>query len=100
MSWLTGFPREEIDWFPTIDSTKCVKCGMCMNCGKKVFDWTEKGAVVARPYDCLVGCSTCSNLCLGNAITFPDIQIVRDIYKRENIWSKVKKQLRRDGIIT
>jgi len=100
MSWLTGFPREEIDWFPTIDSTKCVKCGMCMNCGKKVFDWTEKGAVVARPYDCLVGCSTCSNLCLGNAITFPDIQIVRDVYKRENIWSKVKKQLRKDGIIT
>ena len=100
MAWFAGIERSAINWGPSIDPAKCVACGMCMNCGKKVFDWTEKGAVVARPYDCLVGCSTCSNLCLGNAITFPDIQIVRDVYKRENIWSKVKKQLRKDGIIT
>jgi MinD superfamily P-loop ATPase len=39
-----------------------------MNCGKNVFDWTEEGARVARPYDCQVGCSTCANFCLGNAI--------------------------------
>lgn len=93
MPWLAGYPREKVAWFPTIDHDKCVKCGMCMNCGKNVYDWTEDGPVVARPYSCVVGCSTCGNLCLGEAISFPDIQMVRDIYKREKVWSKVKKQL-------
>lgn len=97
MPWLIGYPREKIDWFPTIDSEKCVKCGMCMNCGKNVFDWTKSGAKVARPYNCVVGCTTCANLCLGNAITFPDIQDIREIYKKERIWSKVKKQLEKEG---
>lgn len=99
MPWLAGFPREQLDWFPTIDASKCVKCGMCMNCGKNVFDWTPQGAVVARPYACQPGCSTCMNLCLGNAITFPDVSYIRDLYKREKVWSKVKKQLIAEGKI-
>jgi len=97
VAWLTGYPREKIKWFPTIDPEKCVKCGMCMNCGKGVFDWTKEGARVARPYNCVVGCSTCANLCQGNAITFPDIHELRGIYKKEGIWVKVKKQLGKEG---
>ena len=99
MSWLTGYPREKVEWFPTIDETKCVKCGICMNCGKEVYEWNEKGPVVAHLYQCVVGCSTCANLCLGEAITFPDLQTVRDIYKKEKIWSKVKRQLVEQGKI-
>ena len=99
MAWLAGHPREKVDWYPTIDPSKCVKCGMCMNCGKSVYDWTADGPVVARPYSCVVGCSTCGNLCLGEAISFPDIHMVRDIYKREKVWSKVKKQLVTEGKI-
>jgi MinD superfamily P-loop ATPase len=97
MAWLTGYPREKINWFPTIDPDKCVKCGMCINCGKNVYDWTEDGSRVARPYQCVVGCTTCANLCLGNAIAFMDIEEVRDIYRREGIWAKVKKQLAEEG---
>jgi NAD-dependent dihydropyrimidine dehydrogenase PreA subunit len=97
MAWLTGFPREKVEWFPTIDSAKCVKCGMCMNCGKDVYDWTNEGAKVARPYNCVVGCQSCANLCLGNAITFPDVASVRQLYKKEGIWAKVKKQLEEEG---
>ena len=97
MAWLTGFPREKVEWFPTIDSAKCVKCGMCMNCGKNVYDWTNEGAKVARPYNCVVGCQSCANLCLGNAITFPDVASVRQLYKKEGIWAKVKKQLEEEG---
>lgn len=97
MPWLAGYPREKIEWYPTVDLEKCVKCGMCMNCGKKVYDWTEDGPVVARPYSCVVGCTSCANLCLGNAITFQDIETVREIYKREGIWSKVKKVLKEEG---
>jgi len=97
MAWLSGYPREKIDWFPTIDPEKCLKCGMCMNCGKAVYDWTEDGARVGRPYACIVGCSTCANLCMGKAISFPDIETVRAIYKKEKIWTKVKKQLKEEG---
>jgi MinD superfamily P-loop ATPase len=99
MPWLTGYPREKIDWFPTIDPEKCVKCGMCMNCGRGVYEWTEDGPKVAKPYECIVGCSTCGNLCMGKAISFPDIESVRHIYKREGIWAKVKKVLEEQGKI-
>jgi NAD-dependent dihydropyrimidine dehydrogenase PreA subunit len=97
MAWLTGYPREQVAWYPTVDPDKCVKCGMCMNCGKSVYDWTEKGARVARPYSCVVGCNTCANLCLGDAISFPDIQEIRALYKRERVWQQVKKELQEAG---
>lgn len=99
MAWLTGYPREEVNWYPTIDREKCVKCGMCMNCGKKVYEWTEVGPVVANPYSCVVGCTTCSNLCLGNAISFPDLVELRELYKKEGIWAKVKEQMIEDGVL-
>jgi len=97
MSWLAGYPREKVDWYPTVDSEKCVKCGMCMNCGKKVFAWTRQGATVVNPYNCVVGCSTCGNLCAGRAISFPDVARVRELYKTEGIWGKVKKELAEAG---
>jgi formate hydrogenlyase subunit 6/NADH:ubiquinone oxidoreductase subunit I len=70
-----------------------------MNCGKQVFDWTSEGARVARPDSCVVGCSTCANLCQGQAITFPDVRELRDLYKREHIWAKVKEQLTAEGVL-
>jgi MinD superfamily P-loop ATPase len=99
MPWLTGYPREKIDWFPTVDQEKCVKCAMCMNCGKNVYDWTKKGQVVARPYDCVPGCNTCAILCMGDAISFPPPEYIRGIYEREKIWGKVKKVLKQAGKI-
>ncbi len=38
MPWFAGVKREEVNWYPTIDSEKCLKCGICMNCGKEVYD--------------------------------------------------------------
>jgi NAD-dependent dihydropyrimidine dehydrogenase PreA subunit len=97
MAWITGYPREKVNWHPTIDPDKCVKCGMCMNCGQGVYDWTEEGARVGRPSKCVVGCSTCAHLCQGNAITFPDVDELRVLYKKKGIWAKVKKQLEEEG---
>lgn len=97
MSWLIGYPREKIKWYPTIDKDKCIKCGTCMNCGGNVYSWTKTGPKVTNPFNCVVGCSTCSNLCQGNAITFPNIEDVKKIYKEEKIWSKVKKKLKEEG---
>jgi MinD superfamily P-loop ATPase len=99
MPWLAGYLREKIDWFPTVDVDRCLKCGMCMNCGKSVYDWTDDGPVVARPYDCVPGCNTCSILCMGNAITFPPCEYTREIYEKEKIWGKVKKILKKENKI-
>jgi len=97
MPWLAGYPREKINWFPTIEQEKCVKCGICMNCGKNVFEWTKDGPRVVQPYQCVVGCNTCANLCRGDAIRFPEINEVREIYRREKIWDKVKEALKAEG---
>jgi len=94
MPWFAGVPREKINWSPTIDSQKCLKCGICMNCGRGVFQWgdDEKPHVV-NPNDCVAGCSTCANLCLGNAIQFPPIEELRTFYRKNKVWSAVKKEL-------
>ncbi|BBB32612.1 4Fe-4S ferredoxin [Thermotomaculum hydrothermale] len=99
MAWFAGVKRSEINWAPSIDPDKCVKCGMCMNCGKNVYKWTKNGPIVQNPLDCVVGCTTCANLCLGEAITFPPLQELKEFYKKHGIWSKVKKQLKESGKI-
>lgn len=100
MSWLVGYPREKVNWHPTIDPDKCLHCGMCMNCGHKVYRWVDGAPRVEKPEDCLVGCNTCKNLCLGQAISFPDVEELRELYRKEGIWAKVKKELKAKGIIT
>jgi len=101
MPWFAGMPRKEIPWFPTIDESKCISCGMCMNCGKKVYEWDEKEnkPKVVRPYDCVAGCSTCANLCHGRAILFPDIKDVLKIYAKNKIWDAVKEELIKQGVL-
>ncbi len=99
MGWVEGYPREKIKWHPTVDLSKCVKCGMCMNCNKNVFEWTKEGPKVAHPNACVVGCTTCANLCAGRAISFPDIEELRELYKREGIWGKVREKLIKEGKI-
>ena len=34
--------QRKVNWHPTIDPDKCVKSGMCMNCGQGVYDWTKE----------------------------------------------------------
>ncbi len=91
-----GIPREEIDWHPIIDETKCVGCGMCITtCGRNVFDFDieNKKAIVSRPIQCMVGCTSCEVWCIYDAISFPDKQIVKDFIKKNKILVKSKKEL-------
>ncbi len=99
MPWLAGYPREQVNWHPTIDAERCVRCGMCMNCGKQVFEWTEKGPVVARPNDCVVGCTTCATLCRARCTSFPDPEELRKVYQEHRVWRAVKEELQRQGVI-
>jgi NAD-dependent dihydropyrimidine dehydrogenase PreA subunit len=99
MPWIVGYPREKVNWYPTIDPEKCLKdkCAICMNCGQKVFEWTKDGPKVVNPNNCVVGCTTCGNLCRGTAISFPDKKELRLLYAKEKIWDKVHEQLEKDG---
>jgi NAD-dependent dihydropyrimidine dehydrogenase PreA subunit len=91
-----GVPREEISWYPIIDETKCVGCGMCFTtCGRDVFDFdtARKKAIVARPFQCMVGCTSCELWCIYGAISFPDKQKVKDFIKEKKILTQAKKDL-------
>jgi Pyruvate/2-oxoacid:ferredoxin oxidoreductase delta subunit len=68
----TGIPREEIQWFPTIDPKKCTNCGACKKfCPNGVYADGEAVMEVALPFKCVVGCSYCTSLCPPQAISFP-----------------------------
>jgi len=91
-----GIPREEIDWHPTIQESKCVGCGMCItSCGRDVFDYDaeKKKAVVSRPLQCSVGCTSCEVWCIFDAISFPATVYVKNLIKEKNILSLAKRQL-------
>lgn len=99
MAWLVDYPREKVNWFPTIAPGKCVKCNMCMKCGK-VYAWTQEDPVVSKPLACVVGCTTCAHLCEGEAISFPDKNDLRALYKKEHLWAKVTRLMKAEGKLT
>lgn len=69
-----GIPREEVPWFPAIDAERCTGCQTCTAfCQNDVLEFDEKTVKVrvARPFNCVVECSTCARLCPSGAISFP-----------------------------
>lgn len=77
-----GVPREQVPWFPTVDSQKCHGCRECYNfCRQKVYGWDEENGktLVAEPYRCVVGCSTCASMCKEGAISFPPLTILLSV---------------------
>ncbi len=93
-------PRKEIEWYPKIDYEKCIGCGTCyVICkGRVVYDWDFKNMrpIVARPYNCMVGCSTCANLCPAEAIMFPPKEKLIEIRNKAQVVLKSRKII--DGI--
>ncbi len=90
-----GIPREEIPWYPTISAEKCIGCKLCfVSCGRNVFSFDSDShkAVVTKPYNCMVGCSTCATVCPTGAITFPSKEIVHKIEKEHKVIGKIQKK--------
>jgi len=91
-----GLPRESIPWYPEVDNERCIGCGICfVVCGRSVYDFDleNKKPVVSRPYNCLVGCNTCANLCPRDAISFPSIGKLRKWRDEARMIEKVAKML-------
>jgi NAD-dependent dihydropyrimidine dehydrogenase PreA subunit len=91
-----GIDRGTIRWNPSIDKDICTGCGMCVtSCGRNVFDFDLKKnkSVVARPDNCMVGCTSCETWCIFNAISFPDKQYVKDLIKEKGLLAVAKKEL-------
>jgi NAD-dependent dihydropyrimidine dehydrogenase PreA subunit len=74
-------PREKIPWFPKIDYKKCTGCMTCFNfCKNQVYKWVNNDRPhpeVANPYNCVLGCSACAQLCPAGAISFPSVEEMR-----------------------
>ncbi len=87
----------EIEWSPTIDEGKCKGSGICVtSCGRGVFryDYKRRKVKVVYPYNCMVGCQTCSSLCPEGAISFPGgREKVQQIVAQRDILSRVKEEL-------
>ncbi|MEX2132783.1 MAG: 4Fe-4S dicluster domain-containing protein [Acidimicrobiia bacterium] len=89
--------REEIPWYPTVDPETCIGCTLCFaTCGRSVydFDYDSHVAVVADPYNCMVGCSTCGTVCPSGAITFPNADLIHRIEREHRVIKVARKESR------
>lgn len=67
-------PREKIPWFPTINYEACIGDRECLEfCKNGVFSWDEAMGhpLVEHPFDCVLGCNACAQICPAEAIHFP-----------------------------
>jgi NAD-dependent dihydropyrimidine dehydrogenase PreA subunit len=88
-----GIAREEIPWLPTVDAEACIGCQLCyVTCGRAVYEMREGVAVAVAPMDCMVGCSTCGNVCPTSAITFPNLDAIWRLEREKQIFKTVKKE--------
>ncbi len=93
-----GVDRKGLNWSPSIDYSKCTRCGLCiLTCGNDVFGWNmaESLPVVTNPGKCVLGCTTCGKICPEDAITFPDDPkvFIRNVVTKYKVFLTVKKEL-------
>jgi NAD-dependent dihydropyrimidine dehydrogenase PreA subunit len=88
-----GIPREEIPWMPTVDADACIGCQLCfITCGRSVYEMHDSVAVAVQAMECVVGCTTCGNVCPTGAIAFPSLDSVWKMERERQIFRTVKKE--------
>ena len=75
----------------------CIGCELCyVTCGREVFEMVsvnnKRKPKVERPYNCMVGYSTCSIVCPTEAISFPSRDIITNIEREYNIFKVARQQ--------
>jgi ferredoxin len=90
-----GIPRQEIPWYPTVNAETCIGCELCyVTCGRNVFEMQERKSIVAHPFQCMVGCSTCAVVCPVEAISFPGRDLIWKTEREHKIFSIVREEAR------
>ncbi len=92
-----GIPRQDIPWYPTVDEDACINCGLCyVTCGRLVYEMDDekRKAVAVEPYRCMVGCTTCANICPTDAIHFPERSVVQKIEREHKILKLVREEVK------
>ena len=80
-----GISREEIDWFPTIDSAKCDGCLECVKkCSNDVFVVEDGKPKVANEKNCEVSCRGCDKVCPQGAISHPSGEYLEKLSKHKD----------------
>ena len=77
-----GVPREQIDWFPTINYEKCNNCGDCVTfCAHGVYEKGEEKILIVKPKNCVVFCQACLKMCpIEGAMIFqPKKEVLKQI---------------------
>lgn len=80
-----NIPREKIPWFPTVDYELCTGDQECYRfCKNDVFTWDDerKHPILQNPYNCVVGCNACINVCPVGAIQFISKEELRETLRR------------------
>lgn len=84
-----GIPREEIPWYPTVDYDSCAGCQECIEfCPNGVYEWdsNDHHPLVVNPYNCVVGCRACAQICSMEAISFPSreemVALMRELMEK------------------
>jgi len=91
-----GIPREEIPWRPSVDDEACIGCQLCyITCGRAVYEMHDGVAEAVDPMNCVVGCTTCGNICPTGAITFPALDSIWKFERERQIFRTVKKEAAR-----
>lgn len=78
-------PREKIPWFPTVNYDACIHDQECIDfCKNDVFRWNDALGVpeVVKPYNCVLGCDACQQICPSQAISFPSHDELRAVMRR------------------
>jgi|ERR1035437_2923158 NAD-dependent dihydropyrimidine dehydrogenase PreA subunit len=78
-------PQEQIAWFPTIDYGICTADRACLDfCHNDVFHWneTEVRVEIVNRDNCVLGCTSCAQICPVEAISFPDKEELRQTLRR------------------
>jgi formate hydrogenlyase subunit 6/NADH:ubiquinone oxidoreductase subunit I len=85
-----GVPRKKIPWYPTIDYGKCISCGACVDYRTAgsfgVYAFEEKDGkkrpFVKNPYNRIVFCRGCEDICPAEAITHPSEEETQEIIEK------------------
>ncbi len=87
-----GVPRDQIDWFPTINYEKCNGCGDCVTfCAHGVYEQEAEKIVIIKPMNCVVFCQACLKMCpIDEAMIFqPKKEVLKQI---KGIKAELRKQ--------